>query len=192
MNNSKINLIIIGIVIILAFLMTLILLAQEIAVPIEVQFPIFLKILTFDRNFKTRVGDEIVIGIVYQKKFKRSLIVKDELINVINNSAVKKVENIPIRQVSIDIDKTDLESINKVDVLYITPIRALAISNITMLSQAKKIMTFTGVPNYVELGIAGSIGIKGGKPLIIINLPAAKAENVNFSSQLLKLAKVIK
>jgi iron complex outermembrane receptor protein len=58
-------------------------------------------------------------------------------------------------------------------------------------SRAKKIMTLTGVPDYVELGLSVAIGIKGRKPQITINLPAAKAEGINFSSQLLKLAKVI-
>jgi hypothetical protein len=47
------------------------------------------------------------------------------------------------------------------------------------------------VPDYVGAGCAVGIGTEGEKPLIIINLPAAKAEGADFSSQLLQLAKVI-
>jgi len=185
----------IGLIIILISLWTTKSRAQEIAVPVNLQFPLFSKILTFDRNLKPRVGKEIVIGIVYQRKFRRSLNVKNELVETMSKSPVKKVENIPIRQVSIDIDRVDLANAvvkNNIDVLYITPLRAIGMETITSVSRAKQVLTLTGVPDYVESGLAVSIGIKGKKPQIIINLAAAKAEGVNFSSQLLKLAKVIK
>lgn len=168
--------------------------AQEMAVPVEVQIPLFLKILTFDRNLKKRVGDEIVIGIVYQRKFKRSRMVKDQVVDVIGESSLWKVADIPVRQVSIDLDTVDLGSAvskNEIDILYITPMRALGMEKIADITRAKKIMTLTGVPDYVESRLAVGIGIKGRKPWIIINLSAARAEGADFSSQLLKLAKVI-
>lgn len=52
-------------------------------------------------------------------------------------------------------------------------------------------MTFTGVPKYVEQGIAVGIGIQDRKPKIHINLSASKAEGAEFSSQLLKLAEIV-
>ncbi|MCK4591646.1 MAG: YfiR family protein, partial [Candidatus Latescibacteria bacterium] len=81
---------------------------------------------------------------------------------------------------------------NNIDILYVAPLRALGVKTITGVSRAKRILTLTGVPDYVESGLAVGIGIKGEKPRVIINSPAAKAEGADFSSQLLKLAKVIK
>jgi hypothetical protein len=185
----------IGLVVILIFLWTATTRPQEIAVPVSVQYPLFLRILTFDRNLEARVGDEIVIAIVYQEKFKRSLNVKDELVRVMDESPIKKIEDIPIRYVPIDIrDKTDLAKVvskNKADILYITPLRTIQTETITAVSRDKKITTLTGVPDYVESGLAVGIGIKGEKPLIIVNLKGAKAEGVNFDSELLKLAKIV-
>ncbi len=181
--------------IILTFSWTLMCQGQEMSIPVNVQFPLFLKILTFDRNFKARVGDEIVIGIVYQGKFKTSLNTKDEIMNAMDRYPIKKVEDISIRCVPVDIgNKPNLERIisrNDIDVLYITPLRALGVGSITSVSRAKQIMTLTGVPDYVESGLAVGIGIKGENPQIIVNLPAAKSEGANFSSQLLKLARTI-
>ncbi len=180
---------------VLAFLWTAPSSAQEMAVPVSVQFPLFLKILVFDRNLRNRVGDEIVIGVIHQRKFKRSLRVKDEFMDVMKESPIKTVADIPIRLVSIDVDDADLEntiSKNEIDVLYITPVRTLEMKKFTSLSFAKKITTLTGVPDYVAEGLAVGIGTKGGKPRIIINLPTAKAEGADFSSGLLNLAKVIK
>ncbi len=169
--------------------------AQEVAAPIPLQLALFFKILSFDRNLKSRVGDEIVIGIVYQNKFKTSFNIKEQVVKVMNKSSTKRIEDIPVRQVLIDIDDIDLASAisnNKVDVLYITPLSAVGIKEIIKVSRANKITTLTGVPVYVESGLAVGIGKKDEKPQIIINLPAAKAEGADFSSQLLKLAKVIK
>jgi len=168
--------------------------AQEIAVPIEVQYPLFLKILTFDRNFKNRVGDEIKLGIVFQSKFRGSNSIKDRFVQVMNEYLIKSVEGIQINQILIDINKVNLEGFiarNEVDILYITPVRAFGINQITRVSRKENVLTITGIPDYVESGIAVGIGMKGNKPRIIINLPASKNEGCDFSSQLLKLAKVI-
>jgi hypothetical protein len=51
--------------------------------------------------------------------------------------------------------------------------------------------TFTGVPLYVEQGVALSIGIVRERPQIIVNLAATRAEGSDFTSQLLRLCKVI-
>jgi hypothetical protein len=169
--------------------------AQDMAAPVGVQFPLFLKILTFDRNLKTRVGQEIVIGILYQRKFRVSLNAKDELIRVVNEFPVKEIDGLPVRCVAIDIgEKVDLTGVlssNNVDILYVTPLRAVGIETITAVSRARQILTITGVPEYAESGLAVGIGIKGERPLIIVNLPAARAEGANFASHLLKLSKVL-
>ena len=170
--------------------------AQEMAVAVNTQFTLFSKILAFDRNLKTRRHDEIVIGIVYQSRFRTSLNVKNEILRIAGEYSTRKIEGIPIRYIPIDLgDETDLESAistNSVNVLYIAPLRVLEIAGITRISRAKRIITLTGVPDYVESGLAIGIGTKGEKPQILINLAAAKAEGANLSSELLKLSKVIK
>jgi hypothetical protein len=185
----------IGLVAILIVLWAVVAQTQEMAVPVDVQITLFLKILTFDRNLKKRVGDEIVIGIVYQEKFRKSLNVKDKFVDAMEESRIKKLEDTPIRLMPIDIsDKTELARVvseHPIDMLYIAPLRAVEIKTITAVSREKQITTLTGVPDYVESGLAVGIGIKGKKPQLLINLSAAKAEGANFRAQFLKLAKVI-
>ncbi len=170
--------------------------AQEIAVPVNVQYPLFLRILTFDRKLKARVGSQIVIGILYQARFKASSTVKDELLKVIDDSGTKSVDDIPITVCLLDFrDDLDLEANMAkygIDILYLAPLRAASVANIVRLSRAKKVTTLTGVPHYVDSGVAVGIGIKGQNPQIMVNLPAAKAEGMDLSSRLLKLAKVLK
>lgn len=168
--------------------------SQKMEVPIEIQVPMLLKILTFDRNLEKRSGKILTIGIVFQSKYKDSFETKDKFIESINKISIKKIKDIPIELVSIDVDRNDLESAvlkDEVDVLYITPLRAFDIEKVIKLTQDKKIISMTGVIELINSGISVGIGVKGEKPLIIINLRSAKLEGVDFSSQLLKLAKII-
>lgn len=168
--------------------------AQYIEVPVEVQYPLLLKILTFDRNLKSRVGAELVLGVVYQGKYKASEQAKNLFIRQLQQSAINRVEGIPIRPTTIDLDQSDLGAFitaEKVDLLYILPLRAYDLAQISQTSSSYKVLTLTGVPAYVEAGMAVGIGVKGDRPQIIINLSAAKKAGADFSSQILKLAKVI-
>ncbi len=169
--------------------------AEEMEVPIDIQFPLFLKILPFDRNLKERVGDEIVLGIVFQEKFRKSLNVKTQLENFLEKSKENKIDDVPFRYVLINLSSLSkfkaILAREKVDIVYITPLRAIAVETLVSACRSMGITSLTGVPAYCELGIAISIGSKGGSPLIIINLPGARSEGADFSSRLLKLARVI-
>jgi hypothetical protein len=186
---------IITVAILLIIIMTPVIRTQEMPVPVKLQYQLFLKVLTFDRNLKKRVGDEIVIGIAFQSKFRTSLIVMESMVKIIDKSQINEVEDIPIRYVTIDLSNEDnLEEVitkKKVNILYVTPLRAFDINIIKAISQAKKITTLTGIPEYVEAGLGVGIGTKGQRPQIIINLSSSKAEGSDFSSKLLNLARII-
>ena len=187
-----------GVVLLLLLLVTAMSLEQDMAVPISTQYPLFLKILTYDRNIEARAPDEIVIGVVYQSRFRESNSAKDEFLRVAASFPIRpEVNGIPVRCVPIEIgDGDDLAlSMQKhgVNVLYVTPLRKLDISTIAATSQAQQAITLTGVPEYVEAGLAVGIALKNDrKPGIFINLPASKAEGAQFSAPLLKVATVIR
>ena len=160
----------------------------------NVQYPLFLKILTFDRELTTRAGEELVIGVVYQERVRESWLAKDEFLGAVNASPVKRVHDLSVRAVPIALtDETDLEhdvARLGVDIMYVTPLRAFNVSAITRISRASSVLTLTGVPDYVDSGIAIGIGISGEMPQILVNLPAAKAEGADLHASLLRIAKL--
>jgi len=168
---------------------------EEMETPVEVQVPLFLKILTFDRNLKKRVGDEIVLGIVYQEKFRTSFNVKDQVEQYLKGMPENTIDEIPFRWICIPlVSPADLQTIMKkeqVDIVYICPLRAVDVEALAAVSRSLGTTSMTGVPDYCPLGITITISAKGGTPLININLTAAQAEGIDFGSRLLKLAKVI-
>lgn len=169
--------------------------AQKMAIPVKLQIALFLKILTFDRNLKERVGSELVFAVLYQENFGTSLEVKKEFLKLVEKSSLGKIDEIPLRFVSINLEENDIKeaaSRNNVDIIYVTPLDQMKMETITSVSRSRGITTLTGVADYVKSGLAVGIDTKDEKPLILINLSAAKAEGADFSSQLLKLAKIIK
>ncbi|MBM4166165.1 MAG: DUF4154 domain-containing protein [Ignavibacteria bacterium] len=168
--------------------------SQDIAVPVELQVSLFTKIVSFDRKFHERAGKEMVIGVVYQNTFRNSLVVKEQFCSLLENISEGKISGILFRYVPIDFSEKSnlLQTVESesIDVLYICPLRTVELASIITVSQTHHALTFTGVPEYVERGISTGVGLKGNKPQILINLPASKAEGIEYTSQLLKLAKI--
>ena len=58
-------------------------------------------------------------------------------------------------------------------------------------SRANGIMTVTGLPALVAKGISLGIGIEGGKPAILINAAASRAERIDWNPAILKISTVV-
>jgi hypothetical protein len=163
-------------------------------VPVDVQGPLLLKILPFDRQYANRVSDVLVIGIAFQKNVWLSLRVKNELLAVFQRLQRTELDSIPIHPVSIDLDDPNWRSrilANRIRIIYITPIRNLSILKISAFCRNNQILSMTGVPEYVDMGLSVGIALKGENPEIVINRNAARLEGSDFTAQLLKLARVV-
>jgi len=162
------------------------------AVPAELQYQLFVKILTFDRSLD-RMGEEIVIGVLYQPGHRASVQVKDELLAAVRASSVDRVEGRGIRVIAIALGAADVHEAlrsSDVDAVYFTPLRAVDIPRLAASLGAAGLLTLSGVPEHARQGVAVGIGQRGGRPLILIDLPAARAAGSAFAAPLLRLAEV--
>jgi hypothetical protein len=162
--------------------------AQEMPVPLETQVPLLLKILTFDRTLSDASGEPLVVGIVFQGRNRTSSEIGEEVRSRLQASARA------IRVVAIDLDQTqDLRAAllrDGVRVLYVAPLQAVAVSAVAAATRERQVLSYTGVPHYVEQGLAVGIDVNGMRPQIVINLAASRAEGALFSAQLLKLVRL--
>lgn len=163
--------------------------SQEIASPISTQLEIFQKVLSFNRTKTTNSGT-LIIGIIYQSKFRASLNVVNDIEQYFQENEVK-VSGKTVQIQLIDLVNIDLETaINQYGITfaYIAPLRAYDVSTIHKLLFPRKILTLTGVPAYCENNdVAVAIGASAGKPQIILNRKSYMEEGADFSAQLLKL-----
>lgn len=158
------------------------------------QYRLYLKALSFDREWKARVGDEFVIGILFQFLSKDSRFVKDIMVEAIRNGP-SEFNGVPIRFVEIPLKKIsrlseDLKK-EKVDALYVAPIVAVGVGEIAAICRELHIATFTGIEKYVKSGISIGFGFKGKETYVLINLEASRAEGQDFSSRFLDMVTVI-
>jgi hypothetical protein len=175
------------------FLASLLLAQEEMEMPIETQFNLFFKIIEFDRNFNAEQQSRI-FAIVYQSKYRYSLNTKEYIFTDFVRRSKSQLEEMKISLIAIDLNETaliDFLANRKIDYMYIAPLRSFDIKEITEQSQRHKILTLTGMAEYVKLGLSVGISRQGNHPSIIINLPASKNEGVLFGSQLLKLAQIV-
>jgi hypothetical protein len=160
-------------------------------VPVEVQVPLLLKLLRFERQLQNRAaGDTLVIGVVYQQRFRTSLEVGEGFAAAAGNAAGEG----PLRCVPLDLDRRqDLAgalAASRVRVLYLCPLRAADLGQLALAARQRRVLTLTGVPEYLGTGAAVAIDSKGEKPLILVSLPVARAAGAEFSSRLLSLKMV--
>jgi YfiR/HmsC-like len=162
---------------------------------ITLQFPLLLKILQFDKNFPARAGQEIVIGVVYQGRFRASARACEEMRKAARAADTERVAERHIDIVEIDLERVKLRDALdslKVDVVYVAPLRATDITTITDVSRELNITTVTGNEEYVHQGLSVGLGVWQEKPRVFVNLEASRAEGADFSSRFLSLAQVVK
>jgi hypothetical protein len=161
--------------------------ADEPLVPTDVQLAVFAKVWTLDRNFPAN-GD-VKMAVLYQSHYRTSMAVRDEIVQ-----AAPGVPGLRCTFIDLDTDTNSLDRLLKpgdVQVIYIAPLRAFEVDGITRLARSRHLRTVTGVPEYVEQGVALGLTVRKDRPLILVNLNAARAEGSEFSSQLLKLARIV-
>ncbi len=169
--------------------------AESMAFSAEIQVPLLLKILTYDRQLEAKAGTDLVIGIIHDPADRDSSKAADEIATTLYKFAGKTVKRLPIKYFLIEYTKpADLEAFVKakgINMLYVTPGVSRALPDIIKLSQARHLTTTTGVPDYVRKGVAVGIGERQNKPQILINLPASKSEGSEFDASLLRIATVV-
>ena len=172
--------------------------AQDDPVPVSVQIQIMVKVLNFDRKLPERLGGRLTVGVLYQSRYRTSANVGEEVCGTVMGlpqSALGTLQSLQISCVVIDLDETpDIAAALKrerIQVLYVSPLRAYRLEDLVAVTRSAQVTTLTGVPRYVEGGLAIGVDMKGDRPEIVVNLAASRAEGADLNAQLLKLARVV-
>ncbi len=168
--------------------------AQDMPVSVEMQYSLFVRTLSFDRSLQDDKSRKIVIGVLYQEGVRTSMQAKEEFLSAADQSDIKTLFGRPIDCIAVSANDTPLGVTLKrlgVAVLYVSPLRTVDIATIADDLANTGILSITGVPEYVQDGIAIGVGNRGGRPAILVNLREAKRQGADLSSQLLRVAVLI-
>lgn len=164
---------------------------QTETVPVDLQVPLLLKAMKFERNFENKLSGspkEVVIGVVYQEKLRRSF----QSRNAFAANIQKLSFDIPIRLVLIPLNEDnsipEMLDWSPLTILYITPMRGVDIVAITDKTRENGVISSSGIPLYGDKGVTLTFDLEKDRPKFVINRSSAEAEECDFSAQLLKLA----
>jgi hypothetical protein len=165
---------------------------QAALVPAELQAELLAKLVRYDRNFEARAGSEVVVLVVVRPKTPESTLAGN-----IMKSALSRVERIggrPHREVLADFTGAPAlaEKCRKerASVVYLTPGLDAEIPAVASALDGVDILSLAAVPDYVPRGVVLGFELVSGKPKLLLNLPQAKRQRVDFSVDVLKLMKV--
>ena len=166
--------------------------AQDMEIPVATQIPLFLKVIAFDRRIEATPSTEVVMMVAFQSGYRQSTAAKDEVLRVF--AELPAADRKSVRAVAIDLDHEDLRTAlrnQRVTMLYVTPLRGVAIDDIAPVVRTAKVTTFSGVPKYISQGLAVGVRRLGDRPKLMVNLRVARLEGADFSAEFLKLVQVI-
>lgn len=162
----------------------------------DLQVPLILKILTYDRHFESKAGREVAIGIVYAPEDPGSVEAANQISETLFRFRDKTVKRLPIRHYLLEYtgpEKLERSIADRgISVLYVAPGNVRNIEGVTRVSQSRGVTTATGVPDYVRRGVAVGIGLSDDRPQILVNQTSARAEGSEFDASLLRIATVLK
>jgi len=168
---------------------------QEMTTPVDIQVPILLKVLSFDRRLTDTKRPDLVVGVLFQSGYHTSVGVKSSVMDAAARAGSDPVAGRRLAVVAIDADeKGALETrlrASRAEVLYVTPIRALDLAAIVTVTRSLGILTVTGVPEFVRSGLSVGLDLKRDRPAILVNLKAARASGADLAAPLLKMATLV-
>jgi uncharacterized protein DUF4154 len=163
-------------------------------VPISLQVRLLAHLGSYDRNFKNRAGPVANVLVVYRKGDPDSAFEQASLIGALGE--LHDIGGVPIHVDQAEFG--DPEALAKrcrkerISVLYLTVGLEGDMPRLTAALANSDILTVGTTARHAENGAVVSFALEEARPKLIINLPRARAQNVDFRAEVLRLARLIK
>ena len=165
-------------------------------VPPARQVLILTRALAYDGNLKTRAGADLLIAVLGKPGHAASEELAGTMAKAFRGLGNVKVQGLAVRAAQLPYTNAAaltaaIES-QGVDALYVCPSLDADLPAIIEATRRLKVVTMASRESYVARGLSLGVFTVEGKPTIVVNLNASKAEGAAFGSDLLRLAKVIR
>lgn len=163
-------------------------------VSFDVQVPLLLKALTYDRSLKARVGEQVRIAVALPPKGGREA--ADGLRNALEGLPDRTINGLPVSFREVSGEEGALQDTlrgGRWAAVYVMPGFSNAeLEGIKRVCASRQVLAAAAqVDDVVEHGMAFGVGAQGGKPQLVVNLGGMKAFGSDFDLALLQLARVI-
>lgn len=162
-------------------------------VPFEVQVPLLLKALTYDRSLKARVGEQVRIAVALPPKGGREA--ADGLRNALEGLPDRTVNGLPVSFREVSGEEGALQDTlrsGRWAAVYVMPgFSGAELEGVKRVCASRQVLAAAAQVDDVERGMAFGVGAQAGRPQLVVNLGGMKAFGSDFDLALLQLARVI-
>jgi YfiR/HmsC-like len=160
------------------------------------QVLILTRALAYDGNLKTRAGGDLLIAVLGKAGYAPSDELAGSMSRAFRGLGNVKVQGLAVRATQVAYkDPASLAALIEregIDALYVAPGLDAELMGIVEATRKLKVLSMASRQDYVQRGLSMGVFAIEGKPTIVVNLIASKAEGAAFGSDLLRLAKVIR
>ncbi len=161
-------------------------------VPAQVQAELLAKLASYDRNFGDRAGAKARVLLVVKSGDAKSKYFGASLKGALDN--VAQIGGLPHEELQVTYEGGAQLAARcraaKAAVVYVMPGLEGEVDSIRTALKGVDVLSVSAVPENVPDGIVIGFELVSGKPKILVNLPQAREQNVNFKADVLKLMKV--
>jgi hypothetical protein len=165
-------------------------------VPAERQALVLVRALAYDGNLQGRANGEVTLGVLARTGHPASDRMAGEVDRAFAALGTLKVQGLPIRSVRLAYTTAAALAAavrtQGVDAIYVCPGLEGELDAIVGVTRSQKVISMAAQEALVHKGVSLGVFLVDGKATIFVNLPASKLEGVDFGSDLLRLARVIK
>jgi hypothetical protein len=157
---------------------------------------ILTRALAYDENLAQRAGDEFVVAVLSRAANAGADPTADAATKAFKNMGGVKIHGLPVRAIHLSYSSASTLAAavdgEGIDALYVCPGLDADLTAVLEVSRRKKVITMASREEQVNKGVALGVFNVDNRPTIFVNLGSSKAEGAAFSSDLLRLAKVIR
>jgi hypothetical protein len=169
-------------------------LRAQAGLPFEVQVPLLLKVLSYDRALNRNGSGDLVLAVLYDAANSTLTAARTAFTRAVRASDVAVVNGRTIKVVEINVAAGHVGTAMKekgVTAAYLTPGLDARLEQLVRAAVEAQVTLMSGSERYVKQGVAVGVGAAGGKPEILINLRTARTAGADLPAPLLKIATVI-
>lgn len=158
--------------------------------------PIIARAVAYDYNLKARAGASLNVAVLFKAGDSGSEAAADRWLQAFRALEGVKLQGVPLSAFKLAYTQAEKLGVDgetqQVDVLFVAEGLDGELGALTRLARARKWLTIGTRERHTREGLSLAVFNEGGRNVISVNLPANREEGVNFASDLLRLARVIR
>jgi hypothetical protein len=166
--------------------------AEAARVPARLQAELLAKVAAYDGRFVARARGRALVLVVVARAAESERFgsqIRAELAGQTRIGGVEHMEDVVEFVSAAELARACRE--RQPAVVYLAPGLSDAAPSIAEALAGLDVLSVSAVADDVERGIVLGFDVVSGKPKLVVNLPRARAQNVAFKPELLRLARVV-